>query len=117
MELDLRIDGRTKLTGLIGNPWHILFHRSSITVFFMPGHKRDICSAENGEAELADEVKGLAALGFAGFNVTIPYKEAICALLDEADKEVRLLGTANTVKIKTAGCMVQHGWHRFCCGI
>ena len=32
--------------------------------------------------------------------MTIPYKEAICGLLDEADEEVKLLGTANTVRIR-----------------
>ena len=34
---------------------------------------------------LRDAVRGLAALGFAGANVTIPHKEAAAALCDEAD--------------------------------
>ncbi len=34
---------------------------------------------------LAEAVRGLAALGFAGANVTIPHKQAVVALCDEAD--------------------------------
>jgi shikimate dehydrogenase len=34
---------------------------------------------------LADSVRGLVALGFAGANVTIPHKQAVVALCDEAD--------------------------------
>ena len=36
---------------------------------------------------LADAVRGLVALGFAGANVTIPHKKAAVALCDEADGE------------------------------
>jgi shikimate dehydrogenase len=36
-------------------------------------------------ARLADAVRGLVAVGFAGANVTIPHKRAIVALCDEAD--------------------------------
>jgi shikimate dehydrogenase len=38
-------------------------------------------------AALADAVRGLVALGFAGANVTIPHKVAVAALCDEADAE------------------------------
>jgi shikimate dehydrogenase len=36
---------------------------------------------------LADAVRGLVALGFAGANVTIPHKRAVVPLCDEADGE------------------------------
>jgi shikimate dehydrogenase len=36
---------------------------------------------------LETAVRGLAALGFAGANVTIPHKEAVARLCDEADRE------------------------------
>ena len=36
---------------------------------------------------LAGAVRGLVALGFAGANVTIPHKQAVVALCDEADDE------------------------------
>ena len=46
---------------------------------------------------LEDGVRGLRALGFRGFNVTIPHKSAILPLLDEADEAARAIGAVNTV--------------------
>ncbi|MDX6381194.1 MAG: shikimate dehydrogenase [Rubrobacteraceae bacterium] len=46
---------------------------------------------------LAAAVGGLAALGFIGFNVTMPHKEPILPLMDELDDTARLAGAVNTV--------------------
>lgn len=45
-------------------------------------------------------VRGLAALGFVGFNVTMPHKEAILPLMDELDASARLAGAVNTVVVE-----------------
>ena len=45
-------------------------------------------------------VAGLGALGFRGFNVTMPHKEAILPLLDEVDATSRLSGAVNTVVVE-----------------
>jgi shikimate dehydrogenase len=50
-------------------------------------------------ARLAEAVAGVAALGLAGFNVTIPHKVAILPLLDRISPEARLIGAVNTVAI------------------
>ena len=42
-------------------------------------------------------VAGLRALGVAGFNVTVPHKESVLALLDEVDPIARAIGAVNTV--------------------
>ncbi len=42
---------------------------------------------------------------FAGFNVTIPYKEAIIPLLDELDMSASLCGAVNTVVVSESGTM------------
>ena len=47
---------------------------------------------------LRSAVDGLRVLGVAGFNVTIPHKEAIVGLLDGLTDEARLIGAVNTVK-------------------
>jgi shikimate dehydrogenase len=44
-------------------------------------------------------VVGLAALGVAGFNVTIPHKVAILPLLDAISPEAELIGAVNTVSL------------------
>ena len=48
-------------------------------------------------------VAGLAALGFVGFNVTMPHKEAMLPLVDELDETARLAGAVNTVVAEEGG--------------
>jgi len=50
-------------------------------------------------SHLAEAVDGLCALGFSGWNVTLPHKEKIIALLDTLTPEARRAGAVNTVKI------------------
>ena len=49
---------------------------------------------------LLDAVK---TAGFAGTNVTFPYKQEVLALLDEIDREARQIGAVNTVTIAPDG--------------
>lgn len=46
---------------------------------------------------LEDAVKGLKAIGAAGFNVTVPHKSAIIPFLDEVDELALSIGAVNTV--------------------
>ena len=46
---------------------------------------------------LPDAVKGARAMGFRGFNLTIPHKVAVIPLLDELTEAARLIGAVNTV--------------------
>lgn len=50
-------------------------------------------------SHLADAVDGLCVLGFSGWNVTLPHKSTIIALLDKLTPEARRAGAVNTVKI------------------
>ncbi len=54
---------------------------------------------EGLEAKLAE----MAALGFAGANVTIPHKEAALALADLPSEAARAIGAANTLTFGAAG--------------
>lgn len=47
--------------------------------------------------QLVEAVAGLKALGFAGWNVTIPHKQAMLALVDELSPEAQAIGAVNTV--------------------
>ncbi|NLV35890.1 MAG: shikimate dehydrogenase [Clostridiaceae bacterium] len=100
MRLDMRVNSKTKLTGLIGNPLghtvspflqNSLFSSMGINGIYIP-----LCVPDG---RLRDAVKGLEAFGFMGFNVTIPYKRAVMECLDEISEEAELLGAVNTVKI------------------
>src|SRR4051812_25659946 len=46
---------------------------------------------------VAEAVRGLAALGFAGANVTIPHKVEVAALCDELDETAARAGSVNTL--------------------
>ena len=48
---------------------------------------------------LPTAVAGLRALGFVGFNVTMPHKRAILPLLDDLDDGARISGAVNTVVV------------------
>jgi shikimate dehydrogenase len=48
---------------------------------------------------LTEAVNGLCALGFAGWNVTLPHKESIIACLDSLTPQAKRAGAVNTVKI------------------
>lgn len=74
----------------------------------------DLAEPGAGEEDLAGLVKALRAIGFAGFNVTFPYKQAILPLLDGLSEEAQAMGAVNTV-VNTGGRLVGHntdgsGW-------
>jgi shikimate dehydrogenase len=48
-------------------------------------------------ADLGDAVRGARAMGFAGFNCTIPHKVAVIPFLDEIAESARLMGAVNCV--------------------
>jgi shikimate dehydrogenase len=52
---------------------------------------------EVAPADLADAVRGARAMGFAGFNCTIPHKVAVIPHLDEVGESARLMGAVNCV--------------------
>jgi shikimate dehydrogenase len=82
----MAIAGTTHLVGLIGNPvsgslsprmQNAAFAARGLDWAFVP------LPVEDGRVEEA--VRGLAALGFAGANVTVPHKRAAAAACDEAE--------------------------------
>ena len=52
---------------------------------------------------LPQAVQGLAALGFAGCNVTIPHKVAALQLVDRVDAAARRIGAINTIVVQADG--------------
>jgi len=51
-------------------------------------------------AALRALLDGVRKLGFAGVNVTFPYKEAVVSLLDELSPGARAIGAVNTVVVR-----------------
>ena len=53
--------------------------------------------------DLPAAVEGMKALKFRGFNVTMPHKRAMVALVDGLDDAARISGAVNTVAIEASG--------------
>ncbi|MBA2358428.1 MAG: shikimate dehydrogenase [Actinobacteria bacterium] len=79
------ISGSTRLVGLLGKPVAgSLSPRMQNAAFAARALDWAYVPLEVEPAQLADAVRGLVGTGFAGANVTIPHKQAIVALCDEA---------------------------------
>ena len=82
------IDGATRLVGLIGDPVSgSLSPRMQNAAFAARALDWAYVPLPVDAERLADAVRGLVALGFAGANVTAPHKEAVARLCDEAEEE------------------------------
>jgi shikimate dehydrogenase len=68
-------------------------------------HLIDVRAASS--AELRRMIEGVRHLGFAGVNVTYPYKEAVVPFLDELAPEAKRIGAVNTIVI-AKGRLVGH---------
>ncbi len=97
------ITGKTKLTGILGNPvshsvspaiHNHLFRKLDLPYVYVP-----LGSEKSG---LKDVVASLRALKAGGGNVTIPYKSEVVAYCDEVSKLSILTGTVNTLYFKDA---------------
>ena len=89
------------LTGLLGAPIahsaSPAMHERAAEALGVRGHYHLIEVAGAGRVQLGDILDGVRRLGFAGINVTFPYKEAIVDLLDDLSPGARAIGAVNTV--------------------
>ncbi|MBR0778818.1 shikimate dehydrogenase [Bradyrhizobium diazoefficiens] len=99
------------LTGLIGAPIahsaSPAMHERAADALGLRGHYQLIEVAGADAAGLAMMLEGVRRLGFAGVNVTFPYKEAVVPLLDELAPGAAAMGAVNTVVAKD-GRLIGH---------
>jgi shikimate dehydrogenase len=94
----IEIRGTTTLVGLLGWPTsHSLSPPMQNAGFSALGLDWAYVPLPTPPELLADAVRGLQALGFAGANVTIPHKQAVPELCDELDEIARRSGSVNTL--------------------
>lgn len=97
----MNITGKTRITGIIGWPVaHSLSPPMHNAAFKALGLDFAYVPFPVAPERLAAGVAGLAALGVAGFSVTIPHKVAILPLLDRVTPEAELIGAVNTVQVE-----------------
>lgn len=94
----MEINGKTKLTGIIGYPltYTVSPHLHNAAFDSLDLNMRYVPMVVDPES-LSSAVCGLKALGFVGVNVTMPHKEAIVEFLDNLDREAKIIGAVNTV--------------------
>jgi shikimate dehydrogenase len=100
------LSGKTRLLGVIGHPIeHSLSPHMHNAAFAADGADYVYVAMDVRPGNLPVAVAGLAALGFVGFNVTMPYKEEILPLVGRLDETARLAGAVNTVVIEEGGLL------------
>ncbi len=109
----MMVNGKTSLYGIIGNPvvhslspvmHNTAFAALSLNGIYVPMQVRNV----------ADGLRGLAALGFTGVSVTVPHKETVMEYLDEIDPVARRIGAVNTLLFRShpdSGAVVSRGFN------
>ena len=102
---------RRFLTGLIGAPIahsaSPAMHERAAEALGTRCHYQLIEVAGADRDELRRLLDGVRRLGFAGVNVTFPYKEAVVSLLDELSPGAQAIGAVNTVVVRD-GRLIGH---------
>jgi shikimate dehydrogenase len=100
------ISGATRLYGVLGWPVaHSLSPLMHNAAFAALGLDHIYVPLPVPPERLGDALRGLAALGFAGVNVTVPHKAAIITHLDDVSPRVRAIGSANTIVVRPDGTL------------
>jgi shikimate dehydrogenase len=111
MPLDPSRDRTRFLTGLIGAPIaqsaSPAMHERAADALGVRCHYQLIEVAGADAAGLRALLEGVKNFGFAGVNVTFPYKEAVVPLLDELSDGARVIGAVNTVVLRQ-GKLIGH---------
>jgi len=94
------ISAKTRLVALIGNPVdHSLSPASHNAGFAALKMDWAYFAAAVKPEQLQAAVEGMKALGFAGFNSTMPHKTALVGMMDDVDAFAEFCQAVNTVTI------------------
>ncbi len=96
------MDKQKKLLGIIGHPvahsLSPLMHNSASEYLSLP-YTYNAFDVE--PANLKKALDGMRAIGIAGINVTVPYKEKVVPFLDSLDENAIQIGAVNTITLKS----------------
>lgn len=97
----MKITGRTKIVGVIGDPvghscspqmHNAAFREMGMDYVYVPFRVR--------HEHLKTAVEGFKTLNVIGINVTVPHKKTILPLMDSVSQEAELIGAVNTMVFK-----------------
>lgn len=94
----MKITGKTKITGILGDPiGHTLSPAMQNAAFMHMGLDWVYAPFHVKPDSLKKAIEGIRALNLAGVNVTVPHKSAVLKYLDEIDGLAKEIGAVNTV--------------------
>jgi shikimate dehydrogenase len=103
---------KRRLVGLIGS--HIggslapALHEDAFAAAGMVGHYHLMDVAQLPGRRLGDLLEAARTAGFAGLNITHPFKEAVLGLLNSVAPDAGRIGAVNTVVFDKEGCSIGH---------
>jgi shikimate dehydrogenase len=98
------INGHTTLVGLIAWPvGHSVSPPMHNAAFEVLGLNWCYVPLPVAPSQVENAVRGAAALGFRGVNVTVPHKQAVIPALDVVAQDAAQFGAVNTIVIDRAG--------------
>jgi shikimate dehydrogenase len=104
-----RIRGGTRVVGILGWPvTHSLSPAIHNAAFAATGIDMVYVGLPVPAGSLATALDGLAAMGLAGANVTMPHKTEAARLADDLSEEARRLGAVNTIVVTGDGLLHGH---------
>lgn len=94
----MKLDGKTKLTGLLGHPVsHSVSPLMHNEAFRILGLNYCYLCFDVEEADMPAAIAGIKKLGLRGFNCTMPDKQIMATLCDHLSPAAKLIGAVNTV--------------------
>lgn len=96
----------------IGRSLSPFLHEDAFVACGMTGHYHLMDSTTPRQRGLAELLEAARTAGFAGVNVTFPFKEAVIKLLDEVSPEAAEIVAVNTVVIDPDGRTTGHNTDR-----
>jgi shikimate dehydrogenase len=94
----MKLSGKTKICGLIGDPvGHSLSPSLQNAAFQRLGLDYVYVVFRVTRENLEDAILGTRSLGFCGLNVTMPHKIDVIQYLDELDETAKNIGSVNTI--------------------
>ena len=95
-----RIQGTTRLLGLIGYPLkHSKSPHMHNTSFEALGLDNVYMAFEVGDGHIKEALEALKTLNALGGNITMPHKSKVVEHLDEISPDAKIIGSVNTIKI------------------
>ena len=104
------LSGRTAIVGLFGWPVNHsvspAMHNAAFDALGMDWRYVPLPVNPEPATGIGDAVRGVAAMGMKGVNVTVPHKQAVMPYLDRLTPAAQAIGAVNTIRVEEDGALL-----------